>query len=242
MKKIVTFLLLSVTSFGFSQQGELHFEGQPIGSTFSIDSANASIDHFAADFYIVNTGSVALDISFTRIRRYHKSGWTDQVCDCLICFNTDDVTEWTRPTSPPVSIAPGDSCILQPKVYPNGVNGCGIYTYVVEAQNKTFIDSITVTYTLGGINCFLGNDELKANEFQFSVYPNPATDVININVDNLKGNATVTIYDIVGNEIVNSNLVNGKNTLNIENLTSGIYFYTIRKDNAIIETKKVVVQ
>ncbi len=242
MKKIITLLLISVSSFGFSQQGELHHEGQPIGATFAIDSSSSTIDHFASDLYIVNTGGVALNISFSRTRRHHQSGWTDQVCDCLICFNADDATVWNRPASPPVSVAPGDSCILQPKVYPHGINGCAIYSYVIEAQNHTFIDSVEVTYTIGGASCFSGNDELKSNEFQFSVYPNPATDVININVENLKGKATVTVYDIVGNEVVNSNLINGKNTLNIESLTSGIYFYTIRKDNAIIETKKIVVQ
>ena len=113
---------------------------------------------------------------------------------------------------------------------------------MVEAQNHTFIDSIQVTFTIGGVNCILGNKSLSKNDFKFSVYPNPATDVLNINIENLEGNASVSVYDIVGKQVATSKLNNGTNTLNVENLTAGVYFYSIRKDNTIIETKKVVIQ
>jgi hypothetical protein len=239
MKKIFTFLVLSLSSIGFSQQGELHHEGQPIGSTFAIDSASSSIDHFAGDFYIVNTGVVDLNITTTRYQRAITNGWTEFVCDCDFCPAATGIV-WESPSHP--IIQPGDSCILQPKVYPNGIDGCAVLSYKVEGQNHTFIDSIEITFTIAGSTCNVGTKEIVNNQFNFSVYPNPASNVLNVTVENLDGKASVSVFDIVGNEVVKSNLVNGKNTLNIENLTAGIYFYSIRKDNSIIETKKIVVQ
>jgi len=243
MRNFLSFLFLLIAiPVVYGQQAELHHNGQPVGSTFTIDSVDASIDHFAADFYIVNTGSTNIDISFSRTRKAHTNGWTDQVCDCLICFNATDITVWERPSSPPVTITPGDSCILQPKVYPNTIDGCAIYNYIVETSSKTFLDSIQVTYTFSGNPCVVGQNELNVNQAQFSVYPNPADDVLNVNATNLKGKATVTLYDIVGKEVLSKNLVNGNNTLNIEDLKSGVYFYSIKKENENIETKKIVIQ
>jgi len=238
MKKIFTLLLLSITTLGFSQ-GELHFEGQPIGPTLSIDSAVSSIDHFQADLYIVNTGSTPLEIRFSRTRKYHKNGWTDQICDATICFNADDIKSWSRPNNPPLTIPVGDSSIFQVKVKPHGIDGCSIYSYKVEAQNHMFIDSIDVTYTIGGINCFLSDNEI-ITALAVSVYPNPANNVLNISIS--ENNTSISIFDIVGKNVSEMNLVNGKNTLNIENLNPGVYFYSIKRNGNIIETKKLIVK
>lgn len=239
MKKIFTIFSILTLMGGIAQQGELHHEGVAIGPTFAIDSATSSIDHFQMDMYIVNTGTVPLEISFTRVRDYHKNGWSDQLCDDLICFPVDDAASWDRPATPALTIPVGDSSIFQPKVYPNGVDGCSIYSYIVEGQNKVAIDDITITYTIGGVNCFLGEEELEET-LDYSVYPNPVNDILNVNIS--ESNTSIKIYDIVGKEVVGMDLVNGKNQLNIENLKSGVYFYSIRKGSDIIETKKLVVR
>lgn len=239
MKKIFTLLTIVISIGSFAQQGELHYEGQPIGSNFLIDSASSSIDHFQMDMYIVNTGTVPLEVSFDRVRDYHKNGWHDQLCDDLICFTPGDVTDWSRPSSPALTIAVGDSSILQPKVYPNGVDGCSIYTYSVEGQNHTEIDNITITYTIGGVNCFLGEEELEET-LDYIVYPNPVNDILNVNMTG--NNTAIKIYDIVGKEVASMDLVNGNNQLNIESLKSGVYFYSIMKNGELVETKKIVVR
>ena len=239
MKKIFTLLTVVMAASSFAQQGELHYEGQPLGSSFAIDSATSSIDHFQMDMYVVNTGTVPLELSFKRVRDYHKNGWYDQLCDDLICFPVDDAASWTRPATPLLTIAVGDSIILQPKVFPDGIDGCSIYTYIVEGQNKVAIDQVTITYTIGGVNCFLGQDEIE-EDFEISVYPNPVNDVLNINI--ASNNTAIEIFDIVGKQVVKMNLVNGKNQLNIENLKAGVYFYSIKKNGELIETKKIVVR
>lgn len=222
----------------YAQQGELHHNGGQAPLTFAIDSASASIDHFATDFYIVNTGSVNLDITTTRVQQHTTAGWSEYVCDCDFCPLATG-TVWESPSNP--SIAPGDSCLLQPKVYPNDIDGCAIYTYHVEAQNHVFIDSVQITFTIAGMNCFLGENELEQTP-SFSVYPNPATDIVNVSVNNMSGNSSFILFDIVGKEIMNANLINGVNPIDVSNLTPGVYFYSIKNDNNIIETKKVVIK
>lgn len=239
MNKIYTLLFLAVTMMGYSQQGELHYEGQPVGSTFAIDSATASVSHpFIADFYMVNKGAVDLNITMTRYQKHTTFGWTDFLCDCDLCPPASE-TVWESPSYP--VIAPGDSCIFQPKVYSNGINGCAIYNYVIEAQNHTFIDSIEITFTIAGINCFLGEEEIET-PLAYSVYPNPAKEILNIDIQNTTNNTSIVVFDIVGKKVAEKNLANGNNKLNIESLKSGVYFYSLIRDENILETKKLIVR
>jgi hypothetical protein len=238
MKTIFTFLIWACFTPLFAQQGEFHLNGQPIGSYLSVDSASASMDHFAFDLYVVNTGSTDITLSFYRERVAHAIGWTDQVCDCLICFNTTDTYLWTRPNSPTLTITAGDSCIFQPKVYPNSNNGCSIYKYVAEGQNHTFLDSISITYTIGGVNCFASVE--KNNKPEFNVYPNPVSDILSVEIS--QNNSSIEIFDIAGKKVISESLVEGINLLDMNQLNSGIYFYSIKSSNTIIETKKLIVK
>ena len=85
----------------------------------------------------------------------------------------------------------------------------------------------------------MSTDEIET-ALEYSVYPNPAADVLNISVS--ENNTSISIYDIVGKNISEMKLVNGNNTLNIENLNAGVYFYSIKRNGIIIETKKLVIQ
>jgi hypothetical protein len=245
MKKIFTLLSVSMGLISFSQM-ELHKDGQSLGNTMAIDSATSSTDHFALgeptidDVYIVNTGTTDELVTFQRVRRYHKAGWTDQVCDDLLCFNADNMDIWNRPANPPLTILAGDSSVFQPKVYPNGVDGCSIYTYIINTGTfGTFNDSLQVTYTIGGIDCFLGTDEIETS-LVYSVYPNPVNDILNISI--AENNTSISIFDIVGKNVSDMELVNGTNTLNIESLNPGVYFYSIKRNGTVIETKKLVIK
>jgi hypothetical protein len=240
MKKIFIFCL-AVLPLALNAQFELHHHGEPIGPSFAVDSATSSVDHFEVELYVVNTGATDKVANFSRVRNYHKSGWNDQICDSQICFDADDETTWFRPENPGLTIAAGDSTIFQVKVYPNQIDGCSVYTYHIKSGAiGVQEDSIQITYTIGGANCFLNIEDEKILP-SFSVYPNPANDIVNISIENANG-VSISIFDIVGKEVSNMDLVNGKNQLNIENLNAGVYFYSIRKNNETIETKKLVVR
>jgi hypothetical protein len=250
MKKIFTLLSISMGLISFSQI-ELHKEGISLGNTMSINESTSN-SHFILDdtlfvgldttinkVYIVNTGTTDELVTFQRVRRYHKVGWTDQVCDKLLCFNADNIDIWNRPPNPPLAILAGDSSVFQPKVYPNGVDGCSIYTYIINSGTfGSFGDSLQVTYTIGGIDCFLGNDEIETS-LEYSVYPNPVNDELHISI--AENNTSISIFDIIGENVSFMELVNGNNILNIENLNPGVYFCSIKRNGVVIETQKLVI-
>ena len=67
-----------------------------------------------------------------------------------------------------------------------------------------------------------------------TLYPNPATDRLNIN---LSQNAEIVIYNIMGQSVMTVEGHAGANTINISDLTSGIYFV-----NAGTDTQKFIVK
>ena len=67
-----------------------------------------------------------------------------------------------------------------------------------------------------------------------TLYPNPATDNLNIV---LSQNAEITVYNIMGQSVMTVKGHAGANTLNISDLTSGIYFV-----NAGTDTQKFIVK
>ncbi|HWY97482.1 MAG TPA: T9SS type A sorting domain-containing protein, partial [Bacteroidia bacterium] len=85
-----------------------------------------------------------------------------------------------------------------------------------------------------------------ADDFTFSIYPNPAKDNIIISFENNKSqNVTIAIKNILGQIIVTlsiGTLNNGKHQypINISQLLNGIYFITLSSDN-LSETKKLII-
>ena len=66
-----------------------------------------------------------------------------------------------------------------------------------------------------------------------SVYPNPATEVLYVNAENLK---SVEIYDMTGRNIFTTTL----SVIDLRDMEAGIYFVTVRSENASKTTKLIV--
>ena len=231
-----------------AQDVELHYEGAPVGNTLAFDLPSSSNDAYFHDtMYLVNNTGADILVTYQRLRREHKYGWYEQLCDDNICYTLvgDNVTgedDWIKPVNPVLTITAGDSSVFWPKVYPKNIDGCSIYTYIIKTGGfNSYSDSVQVTYTIGGINCFLGEEEIEA-PIDYSVYPNPANDILNIEIANAANNTSILVFDIVGKKVAEMDLVDGKNKLNIENLNAGVYFYSVKRNGIIIETKKLIVR
>ena len=81
----------------------------------------------------------------------------------------------------------------------------------------------------------LGNSENENSISNFKVYPNPSNGNINIDLNGIKS-STIHIYDLNG-KLVKSLPNSFSNTIEVNNLVSGIYFIKIGN-----ETKKVIVK
>lgn len=69
------------------------------------------------------------------------------------------------------------------------------------------------------------------------MYPNPAKNILNIETA-LNNKVSVIIFDIVGKQFLNSNVNN--NTVNIENLNSGIYMVKITENGKTVTQKLII--
>lgn len=83
---------------------------------------------------------------------------------------------------------------------------------------------------------------LSANSFELhsklNVYPNPASNQVNIEVLTNEI-STLEVYDVSGKFLFTQILNNKTNTINIENLTSGIYFFKVNSSEGI-STNKII--
>jgi hypothetical protein len=74
------------------------------------------------------------------------------------------------------------------------------------------------------------------NTNKILVYPNPGFDVLYVKTQ--LENAVFHLYDLMGREVWNKNLIPAQNVLQIQNLNSGIYIYKIVKNSQMIECGK----
>ncbi len=82
---------------------------------------------------------------------------------------------------------------------------------------------------------------LKLSSTNLSVYPNPATDVLNINISNANfKNSEVVVYNISGIEVFKTNMASSNAQLNIESLSNGVYFVKVSNQNGFNKTVKFV--
>ena len=98
-------------------------------------------------------------------------------------------------------------------------------TWVQDITSKEVIQAAYSSVTIG-------MDEAERASLITAVYPNPAQDQVNINLNMEQSeNVDVVIFNTLGQIVVSENYgsLNGVNTLNIklDNLTSGIYFVKI---------------
>ena len=109
----------------------------------------------------------------------------------------------------------------------NGWNGTyypgNIWT---DGKTHTIIDAKFTT-----TNASTENNEGNA----LAVYPNPASDVLNINTND---NARVNVYAVTGELVIAENVSDSR--LNIENLNAGVYMIEVITENNKLTERLVV--
>lgn len=86
------------------------------------------------------------------------------------------------------------------------------------------------------------NENIVAKDVVYNIFPNPATDFVNIS-SSMEADATITFTNLAGQtvKVVNQRLTTGDTSININDLTSGVYFCTVNA-NGYNHTSKVVVK
>jgi hypothetical protein len=117
----------------------------------------------------------------------------------------------------------------------------GAATYTL---NYTYTDGNSCTNSDTAVvnvqTCGMGINHFNANSV--SIYPNPASDLLNIQISVLSENTILEIYNNLGQK-VSSVLLNSNNTqLNISGLNAGVYEARILNNNSIARQIKFIKQ
>ncbi len=75
-----------------------------------------------------------------------------------------------------------------------------------------------------------------------SVFPNPASDQVNIKIEGEGSSYVVEIYDLSGRMIQSNILNNGVNTVSTADLQAGVYITVIKSDNLKVATNRLIIQ
>ena len=111
------------------------------------------------------------------------------------------------------------------------------YAYTSEAPDDKVCIEIWFAY---------GAQSIDENKVNFGhAYPNPAASVVRFNYElPSAGNASVSVYNLLGQEVLTQELSNlqGQAVLSVADLTDGIYFCNLKVDGCAVRTEKFVVK
>ena len=113
-------------------------------------------------------------------------------------------------------------------------DGCQFYANL--ALNAKILSSVVIPCSpLSLIQPF-------TNKFKILLYPNPASDIVTLNLNNgLNADLTLNIYNVIGVLVKNEILKQNKRQINIGDLSNGIYLVEIKSKN-FSEKQKLIIQ
>ncbi|RLD44522.1 MAG: hypothetical protein DRI86_07320 [Bacteroidetes bacterium] len=114
---------------------------------------------------------------------------------------------------------------------PNQIGGADFYGYDLYSDAKvgTYFDDIKLE-KMSTVS--ISN---STNETSLNIYPNPTTDVVNIESNELMN--SVRIYNIAGEEVMYNNTNSELTSIDISGLSNGLYYISINYGNKIIVRK-----
>jgi hypothetical protein len=112
------------------------------------------------------------------------------------------------------------------------------YTNAQGCSNSRTMVGTVVNCAARGVNTVEGQ---LSTVNGFTIYPNPAKSIVNLNIDFLVGSGSIVVTDLYGKQVKTQTLSMGTNTIDISNLSKGMYFVsTITNEGKT--TKKLVVE
>lgn len=112
-------------------------------------------------------------------------------------------------------------------------------TPLINIDNHETIHVATVTWTIDNT---LGVQDVVANDFSLTMYPNPSSTIVNIQSANaLNKEVLVEIVSLDGKKIKSVQLFNNQNTpIDISSLSNGLYITNFYTNGVLIASKKLI--
>jgi len=112
----------------------------------------------------------------------------------------------------------------------------GLYTVFHKGTRANLSDSVSYLFYFFGVS--LPENQIKN---LITVFPNPASEILNIHGLALGTTSVISIFNMQGNELFYTTSNKGEYQIDLSNFSNGIYFLKIRNIKSEIKLKIVVV-
>lgn len=210
-------------TFAAGKKGDTYIA--PIDMT-SISSANMTFDVAYRQYQAENDKLevfVSSDCGATWTSVYSKQGTTLSTGAAQTAgFTPAASSDWRNETVSLASYASASKLHIK-------------FTATSQYGNNLYVDNINIA--AAGVN--------ELNQVGMDVYPNPASDVVNVKFEGKGGNYEIAITDLAGRTISTQSVTNAEGAQNVaisvNDLKAGNYIVTVKTEGAV-STQKVVVQ
>jgi hypothetical protein len=119
--------------------------------------------------------------------------------------------------------------------------GCILVGKIWDWQINPFFNSDIFFLKLDRNGNIVGSQGINAaiTQNEILVYPNPAKDYLNFDMG-LYRDFQLSVYNQLGQILLQKNFTTGNNTINIRDFTTGIYFYKLLTKNGKVISEKFV--
>jgi len=243
MKKILlSVAVILVTAFYANAQSyTLAMDGEVLGETITINPDSAGMTELAFEVIFNNTTATGANIRVIREEISMIEGASSYFCWGACYPPNVDTSGMTMFIPAGGSSAEGDFSAHYEMGESTGISVIK-YTFVNLDNSDEFV-SIVVSFD----SSLSGVDENILQKVALSdIYPNPATNFVNIDYSfpTEVTNADVRIVNILGSVVKEQNINTQNNTLqlDISNMKSGIYFYSVLINNEVYNTKRLIIR
>ncbi len=179
--------------------------------TFSVE-VRSEATGTPVEMYILNT-EIADEVGI------NTNGSSDTAVDGFLNYTNTALNVWETAT---FSFTASDTFAV---VYLRSLN-------TINEMDEVFFDNFSLVSSTASVNDFsISNIKL---------FPNPAKDILTIQTTNGIKIASVEVFDILGKQIIKSELQN--NTLNVSELTQGMYIVKMISEEGNSISQKVVIE
>lgn len=237
MKKLATFILLLAVVTLSAQSFQISFGGSQLVGTldYNIEEPN---DDTELVLILTNNSQEVDSIYLTKYVLSEVPGSYNLFCIGSECYESASSTT-------PLILQPGESSdghSFHLLYNPSGTEGTTTVKYVFTSGE--YCDSVTVNYIYAATGIADANYCVNS----MIAYPNPATSNVTVAYDlsgiSSVGSGRLVITNLVGSKVLSRPLsgTSGKVNVDLSNLDSGIYFYSIEVGGKLLATRKLIVK
>lgn len=243
MKKLfllMTFLFITCVIFAQSFTLTDTLQNDVTNGTMSLIADSLTQPSLHAYILVTNNNDNSLVVKAKKIYLDIVVGSSNVFCWGGLCFTP---TTFVSPNS--YTLGTGETADdpdwLHPIYYPIENTGTSIIRYVVfdeaNPDDSAFVD---IYYEVGvGIE-----ENVLTQDYISSLYPNPANDHVSFDYELLDdSDAYISVYDIVGKEIIKRDMTYKEGTIriNTNNLLTGFYYYSFFINNENVRTSRLMI-